>query len=312
MTRERDPKVRLLRWYPPAWRNRYGEEFVALMDDDLAGSKPGPMYRLKVAASGVHQRARGAGLIGAATSTVERKRAGSLLVLVAWSAVVLAGGSFAKASEHFSSALQPNTRLLPQVAYYLLEALGAVGTLIVLTGALLVLPSFVGFLRSGGWPVVKRKVAIAASFSFATLAAVIALSAWARHLGEIARSGGDLYYTAAFLGLVLLVASTLTMWTVVGVSSARRVTISPKVLQVESRLAVALAGVVVALVITTVTWWSAMSARAPWYFQWSPFGSDYYAFNFELAAAVALMSLAALVSLCGAYRVMTAKGTAGS
>ena len=312
MTRDRDPKVRLLRWYPTAWRERYGEEFVALMDDDLAGRDPGAIYRLRVATSGVLQRARGAGLVGTATSTAERKRAGFLLVLVAWSAAVFAGASFAKASEHFSNALHPNARLLPQVSYDLVVALGAAGTLLVVIGAAVTLPSFASFLREGGWSFLRRRVIVAGSLSIVTLFGVLTLAHWSHHLGVVARNGGDLLYTSAFLGWCLLAASTLAGWTLVAVSCARRVTISPKVLRFESRLAVVLAGVMLALVVTSVVWWNAMSARAPWYFQWSPFGSNYYAFNFELAVAVSLMSLAALVALCGAYRVMTARGTSGS
>jgi len=283
-----------------------------MMDDDLAGRDPGAFYRLRVAASGVHQRARGAGLVGAATSTAERKRAGSLLVLVAWSAAVLAGASFAKASEHFSNALQPNTRLLPQVSYHLVVAFGAAGTLLVVIGAAVALPSFTRFLREGGWSAIRRRVIIAASLSIITLLGLVLLSVWSHRLGVVARNGGDLLYTAAFTGWCLLAASTLAGWTVLAVACARRVTISPKVLRLESRLAIVLAGVMVALVVTSVLWWNAMSARAPWYFQWSPFGSNYYAFNFELAVAVSLMSLAALVSLCGAYRVMTTKSSARS
>jgi hypothetical protein len=31
----------LLRWYPRAWRERYGEEFLAVVEDTLDGSRPG-------------------------------------------------------------------------------------------------------------------------------------------------------------------------------------------------------------------------------------------------------------------------------
>jgi hypothetical protein len=307
VTRERDPKVRLLRWYPPAWRERYGEEFVALLDDDLAGREPSVAFRLRVAASGVHQRARGAGLVGAATTTGERQRAGSLVVLVAWSFAVLAGATFAKASEHFSRALRPHDRLLPQVSYDLEVALAGVGALLVVVGALSALPAFARFVRGGGWPLVKRRVVVAGSLTLATLVGVGGLAAWAHLLGVVQRNGGDLLYTAAFLMWALLVASSLASWTIVAVACARRVTLSTRVLRLESRLAVALSVVMIGLVITSVVWWMAMSARAPWYFQWSPLGSNYYAFNAELAVAVGLMSAAAVVSLFGVYRVVTAR-----
>jgi hypothetical protein len=33
--------AKLLRWYPRAWRERYGEEFLAMVEDSLDGRRPG-------------------------------------------------------------------------------------------------------------------------------------------------------------------------------------------------------------------------------------------------------------------------------
>jgi hypothetical protein len=42
MTGPADPRLaRLLRWYPRAWRERYGEEFLALVEDTLGGRRRG-------------------------------------------------------------------------------------------------------------------------------------------------------------------------------------------------------------------------------------------------------------------------------
>jgi hypothetical protein len=39
--RSQDPAVvSLLRWYPRAWRQRYGDEFLALVEDGLDGQRP--------------------------------------------------------------------------------------------------------------------------------------------------------------------------------------------------------------------------------------------------------------------------------
>lgn len=307
MSRERDPKVRLLRWYPSAWRDRYGEEFLALMEDDLGGRDPGALYRLRVIGSGIHQRARHTGLVGVGATKVERQRAGSLLVLVAWNLVVLAAASFSKESEHFAGALVPHSRLLPQVTYDVVVALGVVGTAIVLAGFFLSLPSFARYLRGGGWPAIRNRVLVAGSLLVATLVAVVPLAAWAHHLGVVQRNGGDLSYTGAFLGWALLAGSSIVAWTVVAVASARRVTLSLRVLAVESRLAVALAGVMVALLVSTVVWWVAMVTRSPGYIYSSPLGSNYYAFDFQSVITLGAMAAAALLSGFGAYRVMTAR-----
>jgi hypothetical protein len=52
-----DPRVaRLLRWYPRAWRERYGEEFLAVVEDSLDGRPPGWRLRLAVAGYGLRER----------------------------------------------------------------------------------------------------------------------------------------------------------------------------------------------------------------------------------------------------------------
>jgi hypothetical protein len=69
----------LLRWYPRAWRERYGEEFLALVEDTLAGDRPGWRLRLAVAWSGLRERghaARLAGGLAAIPALVRLLRAG--------------------------------------------------------------------------------------------------------------------------------------------------------------------------------------------------------------------------------------------
>jgi hypothetical protein len=49
---------RLLRWYPPAWRHRYGEELMALLEDTY-GTGPLPRRcRTSLFRSGMIERAR--------------------------------------------------------------------------------------------------------------------------------------------------------------------------------------------------------------------------------------------------------------
>jgi hypothetical protein len=52
----RDPQV--LRWYPSAWRRRYGKELVALLEDTY-GDQPLPLRcRLSLIHSGTRERGR--------------------------------------------------------------------------------------------------------------------------------------------------------------------------------------------------------------------------------------------------------------
>ena len=65
MTRGRDPE-RLLRWYPAAWRRRYGAELVTLLEDTY-GAGPVPWRcRLALLWAGTAERLRESGLRGSA------------------------------------------------------------------------------------------------------------------------------------------------------------------------------------------------------------------------------------------------------
>jgi hypothetical protein len=55
---------RLLRWYPPPWRDRYGAEFTELLLADMADRPRSPARTLDVARGGILARLAGAGLAG--------------------------------------------------------------------------------------------------------------------------------------------------------------------------------------------------------------------------------------------------------
>lgn len=52
----RDPQV--LRWYPSAWRHRYGQELVALLEDTYGDQSLPPRCRLSLMHSGTRERVR--------------------------------------------------------------------------------------------------------------------------------------------------------------------------------------------------------------------------------------------------------------
>jgi hypothetical protein len=48
----------ILRWYPPAWRRRYGEELIAMLDDTYGNDKLPPRVRISLFRSGLTERIR--------------------------------------------------------------------------------------------------------------------------------------------------------------------------------------------------------------------------------------------------------------
>ena len=89
---------RLLRWYPRAWRERYGEELIATIEDQLGGQPPSRALRRSLAGAGLAQRLRDTGLCGRDVEPSTRVRGGALAILWAWTLFALAGCGLASIS----------------------------------------------------------------------------------------------------------------------------------------------------------------------------------------------------------------------
>ena len=154
---------RLLRWYPPAWRDRYGDEFLALLEDELDGAAPTPGSGCRWPASGLRQRARSSGLVGRrwrpGTAPPVRRIGGP--------------GRLGVAAPRRCRLRQGVRALLLGPAVHLagarpgrLRRSGGAGRAVQrpcgLSGIGLALPATVRFLRDGGWPTVRRRVTLAA------------------------------------------------------------------------------------------------------------------------------------------------------
>jgi hypothetical protein len=83
--------LRALRWYPRTWRERYGEEFAALMEDELDERPRSVRRTLDVARGGLVARAAAGGLAGVVEDERRQARA-SLAWLAGALAVFLAVG----------------------------------------------------------------------------------------------------------------------------------------------------------------------------------------------------------------------------
>jgi hypothetical protein len=66
----------LLRFYPPAWRARYGEEFAALLLDEFHERPRSARRMADVVFSGLLARVRAAGLVTAPVEPERQLRAG--------------------------------------------------------------------------------------------------------------------------------------------------------------------------------------------------------------------------------------------
>ena len=254
---------RMIRWYPPQWRERYGAEMTALLEDHDATAGGVPWrHRFGLARAGLAERARGAGLTGSGAGP-ERVRAGSVWVLCGWALFMVAGAVFAKFADNWWIGTPAVDRLPASASYDTVAVLGVVGCAIVALAGLLVVPSFVRLVRAGQWGTVRRavwRVLLAAAVSALLLAGGLA---WAHHLSRHARNGGSVVYAVAFVGIGLCVFVAVACATSAAVTVARRTELPGGVLRTLGAMALGLSAVMVLLFVAFVTWWATQAAYVP-------------------------------------------------
>ena len=305
MSREdRTDLAGLLRWYPPEWRARDGDELVACIEDELDGRHPTVRLRVTLATAGLRQRARATGIAGDGTSPAVRVRAGALVVLVAWAVLVVGGAAYAKAAEHFASAGSAASQALAGDAYRAVVALAVLGTGLVGAGLVVAVPATGRLLRAGGWGQLRRPLARAVAASVASVGATVGLASWAHLLDVAQRNGADAGYVMAFSAWALLGTVTVGLWTAAGVSVARRIDLGPAVLRVEAGLAVATGAVVVATAAAVGLWWSGMATTAPWFLAGTRPGTHPSPVTLQLVTVGGCLAVACALAAYGALRVV--------
>jgi hypothetical protein len=250
----------LLRWYPEPWRDRYGGELLALMDDDLLGREPTLRFRISIALAGLRERSHQAGLTGESASAADRSKTGALLVLCAWTAFVVAGSSFGKLSEQFDRVAPNRARGLSTGARDTIFALAIIGGLLVLAAGAVAIPAFVRFLHSGGWSSVRGHLLRALVGTLFTVAALVSLKAFAHDLTAQQRNGGDPWYSIAFITGASLLVTTMGLWTGAAVAAVRRLVLSVAILRIEATLALLVAMAILVMTAATALWWGAVDS----------------------------------------------------
>ncbi len=249
---------RLLLFYPRPWRERYGEELLAVVEAASGGGRVPVRIRLDVIRAGLAQRLRSSGLVGDEVPPEARAKAGLALVLWAWALFVLAGVALQKTSEHWQSAVPHADRAVPAAAFDGVVVAAAIGSAFVLLGVALAARPLHAFLRSGGRPRWRP----AALLSVLTAAVLVAVVAWAHHLTAAQRNGGDRFYGGAFLLLAACAAGSLAAWTHLGATTARRLSLETGTLRLEARIAAVVTWTMAAMTGATVVWWASVAGAA--------------------------------------------------
>jgi len=90
----------LLALYPEPWRDRYGEEMRALLEDDPPGARG--LISLLVAAARAHARPQPSWRTDLAPAAAMRLSVGGLFAC--WMVIAIAGSAFAKLTEHMDAS----------------------------------------------------------------------------------------------------------------------------------------------------------------------------------------------------------------
>ncbi len=255
---------RMLRWYPPAWRVRYGDEMTALMEDSSESPRHVPVReRLNLVRSGLAERGRAIGIDGFSPSPADRVRDGSILVLCGWSLFVIAGGGFAKFTDRWQAGTPKSAGWLAGVGFDTVLVTGVAGCALVVVAAVLIGPSFARHVRDGGWERVRRPVVGAVAAVTTALVVLAALVGWAHQLNAGDRNGGLPVYSAAFVVVGLVVVGAVGVATTAAVAVARRTALASRTLRLLGVLAIVLTAIMTLLLAGMAAWWGAEAAGAP-------------------------------------------------
>ena len=299
---------RLLRWYPAAWTARYGDEFVAFMEDSYGSSKVPFKSKLDIARTGITEYAREFGIGSPGAEASERVRMGALLVLGAWALFFLSGTAFAKYSEHWPSVITNGDRALPTAAFDTVQSAGLVGAFILVVAALLALPSFWRHVRSGGWADIRRPFWRAVAASVAVAVATTALVVWAHHM-EPHHVGNTPSHPVIGAAWALLVAIGVLVVTSSLIAITRCVSLSNKVIQLEGALAIVLTVVMAAVLLGVIVWWCAMASDASHFTFSSSTGLFDTSAPLTMAIVVVMMLGGLAIATLGAIRVIRSSRT---
>ncbi len=296
--------TRWLRCYPAQWRERYGDDLTAYLEDRYGARLPLRAV-ISLVVGGARERARGSACLAAAPAGGDRIRTGAVTVLVAWSAFVVAGSSFAKLSEHFDMPLSDRTRALPDLAYVAMQVVATLSGLAVVAGLALALPAVVRFLSGGGWPAIRRHVARAAAVTGAAGVLTVPLLVWAHQLSPAQRNGDSTGYGLLFVGWCVLVVLAIVLWTVVIIATARRLELSRLVVLADGALAVTATAGMFVMTVAAAVWWGAMASSAPSFLGGGAFGPT-SPWNPQLVATLALMLGSLIIAAFGVVRIVRA------
>ena len=251
-----DPAVaKLLRWYPRAWRERYGDEFLAMVEDSLDGRPPTIRLHLSVARAGLRERGhqvRRAGQAAARRLAAGRTRSDDWF----WAGFVFALLPYLVRTSPPAARAGQVTAALDALA-----GLAVLAGVAVLARGLAALPAFARFVQAGGWPKIRRRVAWAAGATVAAAAGLTGLILVTRSR-TFAQQDPSWAYFSGLMVTALALAVAVRLWTSAATATARRLDLAPRVRGAGKMLGAVAATAASCLTAFIVIWYAAVESSA--------------------------------------------------
>jgi hypothetical protein len=245
--------ARLLRWYPRAWRERYGEELLALIQDTLDDGRPTWRLRFSVIWAGLRERGH-----QARRRIVKRGDA-----YARWACIFIAGTIIANLPGDFKASPPPARAWQYTAALWALIAAVVLTCAVVLADGMVAWPALVRFLRTGGWAKVRRQVTWAAAATGLAAGALAGVVLTVRS-HPLTRLDTSLTYIFGQLATAAAVAVAIGLWAATAGAAARHLTLTPRVRAAQLVLnSLSWTGMLF-LLSANLIWNSATQASVPW------------------------------------------------
>jgi hypothetical protein len=246
--------ARLLRWYPKAWRERYGEELLVLIQDTVDEGRPTWRLRLGVVRGGLRERVHQA--VRAGTAAAKRKSAG-------WWMTVVAAGILGGLPWNLKASLPPARAWQKVAAFDVLLGAFAVTGVVVLASGLVAAPAFIAFLQEGGWRKIRRRVAWAAGATVAAGCGLAGLFLGQRSMSSAELSHSGTYGAGAVATTAALVAAS-GLWASAATATAKQLKLATRARAAQPLLAAVTLIAAFAIVPANLIWLAATESSLPW------------------------------------------------
>jgi hypothetical protein len=245
----------LLRWYPRAWRERYGEELLALIQDTLDEGRPTWRLRLGVIWGGLRERGHQTGRAGRAAV---KRWAGSGQPLI-----VTVGLMVISIPANLKTPIPPARAGQATAAFAALAGIVAFTGVCVLAGALVAVPAFAAFLREAGWPKIRRRVAWATGATVTGGGALAWLVLGLRSMSSAQLNRSLAYLIGAFVTTFAIVVA-LGLWASVAAAIAKQLKLAARAQAAQVLLAAATLTAALAIVPANCIWLAATQSSLLW------------------------------------------------